>query len=95
MKEQVEEAVKQQEATVEAANSDRAGNKYQWADVISNDNSVLDVYVVGDEIRVVYQVHPNLDLEWVGEYLSGKGYAHERSDLVYQGVQQDTYVDQQ
>ena len=74
---------------------ERSGNKYQWADVISNDENVKDVIVHGDEIQVIYELRPSLDLEWVGEFLSKKDYSYTRTDKVYQGVNKDVFLDQQ
>jgi len=93
--EQVKQSVEQEVARPEGEDvPERAGNKYQYADVISNGEHILDVYVVGDELRIVYQIAADMDLSWVKQFLDKKHYKHERTDLVYQGVQQDTFVDQ-
>lgn len=75
-------------------NSDsRSGNKYQWADLISNDEYILDVYVKGEEIEVIYQLAQDLDLSWVGNYMEKKNYKYDRSEIVFNNVQKDVFVD--
>lgn len=51
-------------------------NKYQFADVIHNDDNVETVDIIGDSIQVGYPAVGNVDLEWVGEFLNRHSYEY-------------------
>lgn len=59
-------------------------NKYQYADVVSNDDSVLDVEVFRDTISVVYTPTSSNDekLEWVGNFLEEKSFEFEETEPI-------------
>lgn len=72
----------------------RKGNKYQWADCISNDEDVIDVHVIGDTLGIGYQMKRGLDLEWVRHFLAKKGYVYQNTVRTQGGLQKDIFQDQ-